>query len=211
MPLINQCIAGLYVLTDPAIEDLDDMLTRVDAALRGGASIIQYRDKSQDQVRRRREASAIHALCQRYGAKFIVNDDIELAIGVGADGVHLGRDDVDPGLARARLGPTPIIGVSCYNSLELAEQAAAAGADYIAFGSFYPSAIKPDAVQASLELLQEARQQLPLPIVAIGGIDAGNAGSLIEAGADAIAVVSSVFLAEDPYSSAKQLARIFHP
>lgn len=205
MPRNSQRIAGLYVLTDPAAGDMEDMLSRVEAALRGGASMIQYRDKSSDRIQRRREAAAIQELCRRHDALFIVNDDIDLAANIGADGVHLGRDDGSPQLARQALGSTATIGVSCYDSLTLAQQAAAAGADYAAFGSFFPSTTKPEAVPAPISLLQEAKRQLQLPIVAIGGINLSNASLLIEAGADAIAVVSTVFLAENPYDEARKL------
>src|SRR5690606_15015363 len=149
-------IAGLYVLTDPAVGDGEVLLQRVAAVLAGGAALIQYRDKTQDQARRQQEARAIRELCRRYGALFVVNDDVELAAEVDADGVHLGRDDAGVVQARIVLGLARIIGVSCYDSLARAEQAAAAGADYVAFGSMYPSATKPHAVRASLDLLGEA-------------------------------------------------------
>lgn len=210
MPMNRKPIGGLYVLTDTSAGSSKDVLSRVEAVLRGGATMIQYRDKSGDQPRRRQEALAMQALCHRHGAVLIINDDIDLAADIGADGVHLGRDDAKLQHARELLGNTAIIGASCYDSLPLAHQAVAAGADYVAFGSFFPSAIKPEAVSASLELLQEARQQLQVPIVAIGGIDADNAETLLEAGADALAVISAVFLAEDPHAKAQQLARMFH-
>jgi thiamine-phosphate pyrophosphorylase len=211
MSLNSMRIAGLYVLTDPAAGGTEELLSRVDAVLRGGAAMIQYRDKSQDRVRRRHEATAIRDLCHRHAAVCIINDDIELAAEIEADGVHIGRDDAGIALARQTLGSTAIIGVSCYDSLDLAQQAAAAGADYVAFGSFFPSASKPDAVPAPISLLQNAKQQLRLPIVAIGGIGPDNAGRLIEAGADAIAVIGSVFLAEKPYDEARRLAALFKP
>lgn len=209
MSLNSTRIAGLYVLTDSAAGGTEELLSRVDAALRGGAAMIQYRDKSQDRMRREHEAAAVRDLCRRHAAACIVNDDIELAAKIGADGVHIGRDDAGIALARQILGSTAIIGVSCYDSLDLAQQAAAAGADYVAFGSFFPSATKPDAVPAPISLLQNAKQQLRLPIVAIGGIGPDTAGRLIEAGADAIAVIGSVFLAEKPYDEARRLAALF--
>lgn len=202
-------IAGLYVLTDPAAGDREALLQRVAAVLAGGAALIQYRDKTQDQARRQQEARAIRELCRRYGALFIVNDDVELAAEVDADGVHLGRDDAGVAQARAVLGPARVIGVSCYDSLARAEQAAAAGADYVAFGSMYPSATKPHAVRASLGLLGEAKRRQGLPVVAIGGITPDNAAAVIAAGADAVAVVGSVFLATDPEREARRLAALF--
>lgn len=205
----NKRIAGLYVLTDPGAGTTDDLLSRTDAALRGGATMIQYRDKTQDARRRRREAAAILAQCRHHDAIFIVNDDVDLAAEVGADGVHLGRDDASLQQARNQLGPDAIIGVSCYASLAKAKQAEADSASYVAFGSFFPSRIKPAAVRAPINLLQEARRQLHIPIVAIGGIDQNNASALIKAGADAIAVVSAVILAEQPAQEARELARLF--
>jgi thiamine-phosphate pyrophosphorylase len=208
----RKSIAGLYVLTEATAEGSQALLRRVELVLRGGAMIVQYRDKSADHERRRYEASEIGALCRRYRAMFIVNDDVALAAEAAADGVHLGRDDADPREARASLGTGSIIGVSCYDSLQRAEQAAAVGADYVAFGSFYPSPTKPNAVRAPLGLLAEAKRRLSLPVVAIGGITPDNAGGLIEAGADAVAVISSVFLADDPHAQARRLADLFsHP
>src|SRR5690606_4654163 len=202
-------IAGLYVLTDPAAGGGEALLQRVAAVLAGGASLVQYRDKSSDQVRRQQEAGAIRELCGRHEALFIVNDDVALAAAVDADGVHLGRDDAGVAEARAVLGPARIIGVSCYDSLSRAEQAAAAGADYVAFGRVYPSATKPHAVRASLSLFGEAKRRLRLPVVAIGGITPDNAAAVIAAGADAVAVIGSVFLAADPEREAQRLAALF--
>jgi thiamine-phosphate pyrophosphorylase len=181
----------------------------VEAVLRGGAAVVQYRDKSAEPKRRQQEAAAIAALCRHYEALFIVNDDPVLAAAVRADGVHLGQGDMTLPQARRIVGADTLIGVSCYDSLPLAQQAAALGADYVAFGSIYPSATKPQAVRAPLSLLRAARQQLGLPLVAIGGIDADNAAPVIAAGADAIAVISSVFLADDPYAETLRLAALF--
>lgn len=203
----RRSIAGLYVLTDAAAGY--SLLPRVEAVLRGGARLIQYRDKSDDDLLRRRQAQAIAALCRDYGAIFIVNDDVVLAAEAAADGVHLGRDDQDPLLARRELGRDAIIGVSCYDSLTRAEAAAMAGADYIAFGSFYPSSTKPQAVRAPLQLLPDAKRRFAVPVVAIGGITADNAAALIDAGADSLAVVSSVFLAADPEAEARRIAALF--
>lgn len=204
-------LAGLYVLTAELPGEPAALPARVEAVLQGGAALIQYRDKSGSPAQRQQQAAALASLCQRYGALFIVNDDPRLAAAVGADGVHLGQDDMSVAEARRLVGPQAIIGVSCYASLELARQAAAAGADYIAFGSLYPSATKPQAVRAPLALLSAAKQQLQLPVVAIGGIDASNAAPVIAAGADAVAVISSVFLADDPRREAQRLAALFTP
>ncbi|UOG93029.1 MAG: thiamine phosphate synthase [Candidatus Thiothrix sulfatifontis] len=182
---------GLYVITDGSTGDT--LLSKVEQALHGGAAIVQYRDKTTDQARREQEAAALHSICQQHHALFIINDDVALAKAVQADGVHVGRDDSALTAAREALGTAAIIGVSCYNQLELALSAAEQGADYIAFGSFFPSPTKPNAPRATLELLQEARQQLTLPICAIGGITLDNASDLLANGADMLAVITDVF------------------
>lgn len=197
--------SGLYAITDGPRTDLIDAVA---AALRGGAALIQYRDKSDDAMRRHAEAGALVRLCAVHGAPLIVNDDVELAAACEAAGVHLGEDDADVAHARAVLGPQALVGVSCYDSLERARTAAAAGADYLAFGAFYPSPTKPRARRASLELLHAARP-LGLPLVAIGGITPDNAKPLIEAGANFVAVVSGVFAAADPEAAARTYAQAF--
>ncbi|WGZ95045.1 MAG: thiamine phosphate synthase [Candidatus Thiothrix putei] len=182
---------GLYVITDGSTGDA--LLSKVEQALRGGAAIVQYRDKTTDQVWREQEATALRSLCRDHHALFIINDDVALAKSVQADGVHVGRDDSALSAAREVLGNTAIIGVSCYNQLQLALNAAEQGADYIAFGSFFPSPTKPNAPRATLELLHQARQQLTLPICAIGGITLDNAPDLLANGADMLAVITDVF------------------
>lgn len=204
-------IAGLYVLTAELPGQSEALLERVEEVLRGGARTIQYRDKTSSPQQRRQEASAIAKLCRQNEALFLINDDPELALAVSADGVHLGQDDMTLAQARAILGAQAIIGISCYDSLALAQQAAVAGADYIAFGSVYPSATKPTAVRAPLSLFSAAKQQVQLPLVAIGGISAANASAVIAAGADAVAVISNVFLADSPYAAAREIADLFLP
>jgi thiamine-phosphate pyrophosphorylase len=200
---------GLYVLTDSTLIPDDKLVPAVAAAIHGGAVMVQYRDKSGDTDKRRWEAQDLANLCRPLGVPLIINDDVALAHAVGAAGVHLGRDDGDIAAARATLGPGAIIGVSCYNELELAVAAAAAGADYVAFGSFYPSTVKPGAVRATPELLQRAKQQLTLPIAAIGGITIDNAPPLVEAGADLLAVITDVFARDDIRTAAARLAALF--
>lgn len=200
-------LRGLYAITpEEPREDLADLVTK---ALIGGARLIQYRDKGQDQSRRLSQAQSLRALCQTADALFIVNDDPSLAAASWADGVHLGRDDPDLAEARALMGPEAIIGVSCYNRLDLAHSAQAKGADYVAFGRFYPSGTKPSAVQASLDLLRQARRELHLPLVAIGGITPENAGPLIAAGADLLAVVNGIFAAPDVSAAARAFDHLF--
>jgi thiamine-phosphate pyrophosphorylase len=198
-------IRGLYAITDgPRI----DLLDACAAALQGGASLLQYRDKGSDAARRLHEARALQALCVRHGVPLIVNDDIELAHAVGAAGVHLGEDDAAPAAARARLGSRAIIGASCYDSLERARAFAVAGVDYLAFGAFFPSSTKPAARRATPRLLHDAKA-FGLPLVAIGGIDADNARGLVAAGADAVAVVSALFGARDVRAAARRIAALF--
>lgn len=198
-------LRGLYAISDGPRGDL---LEACAAAFEGGARILQYRDKTCDALRRFDEARALQALCARFDVPLIVNDDVELAAAVGAAGVHLGEDDGDLASARARLGARAIIGVSCYDSLERARHFAAAGADYLAFGAFFPSPTKPHARRATLDLLRDARS-FGKPLVAIGGITIDNAPSLIEAGADGVAVISALFNAQDVRAAAQAFASLF--
>jgi len=196
---------GLYAITDGPRPDL---LAAVKAALRGGVALLQYRDKTADSARRAFEARALRELCARFEIPFIVNDDVELALAAGADGVHLGEDDGDIAAARARLGAGAIIGVSCYDSPARARHLAAAGADYLAFGAFFPSPTKPNARRATPEMLREAKP-LGLPLVAIGGVTPDNARPLIDAGADFLAVISGIFAQADPEAAARRYAAMY--
>lgn len=203
-------LRGLYAITPSALcLEPARLLTAVSAALRGGARLIQYRDKSRDTARRLESARALVALCERHSAKLIVNDDVELAAAVQAHGVHLGLDDAPLSQARLRLGPNRIIGITCQDSLERARAASEGGADYLALGAFFPSRTKPNARRASLELLRAARIDTSLPICAIGGITAENAGPIIDAGADLIAAVEGVFGAFDIEAAARAYSRCF--
>jgi thiamine-phosphate pyrophosphorylase len=200
-------IHGLYAITDGP---RDDLIAACRAALAGGARVLQYRDKTGDGARRRAEALALAALCRDAGVPLIVNDDVELARAVGAAGVHLGSDDATLPHARRHLGASALIGVTCHASLERAREAAAAGADYLAFGAFFPSPTKPDAGPADPEILRAARI-FRLPLVAIGGITADNGARLIKAGADALAVVSAVFAGTDACAAAQRISALFDP
>lgn len=204
---MRKTISGLYAVT-PGLSDPELLAGKVEAALRGGARVVQYRNKAAGERLRHDQAVRIARLCRDAGACFIVNDSIDLARKVAADGVHLGKDDEGVGAARAVLGPGKLIGVSCYNELWRAREAVAQGADYIAFGSFFPSPTKPGAVTADRDLLRAAKE-FSLPIVAIGGITADNAAGLIEAGADAVAVLSAVFDAPDVERAARRIAGLF--
>ncbi len=208
----HPAIHGLYAITDPALIPDRQLLPAAEAALRGGARLLQYRDKTATPAQRRHRASQLQTLCRQYGALFLVNDDPALAADIEADGVHIGQSDGGIARARQRLGPGKIIGVTCHGDLILAEQAAEAGADYVAFGRFFPSRTKPQAPPADSAILQQARKQLAIPLVAIGGIDAENGGRLLEQGADALAVIHALFSSPAPEhveQAARRLAALF--
>jgi thiamine-phosphate pyrophosphorylase len=204
---MNTSLRGLYAIT----HGRPDIIAAVEAAIRGGARLVQYRDKSADPGRRRSEARALLELCHGHGVPLIVNDDVVLAAEVGADGVHLGKDDGRVQDARVQLGPRVLIGVSCYDSLERALQAAHDGADYVAFGSFFASGSKPTAVRAPFALLTEARQKLSIPLCAIGGVTPDNGASLVAAGADMLAVIQGLFNADDVTVAARDYSKLFRP
>ena len=188
-------LRGLYAITDSQLL-AGRFLSHVEAALEGGVRLLQYRDKSSDQAQRLREAEALKALCERYAAELIINDDAELAARLGV-GLHLGQTDGPLTPARALLGRSAIIGSTCHAQLDLAAQAAAEGASYVAFGRFFNSVTKPGAPAASLELLEQARAQVKLPIAVIGGITLDNAAPLVAHGADLLAVIHGLFCADD--------------
>ena len=204
-------LRGLYAITDNRLTPAGSILEMVKEALAGGARIIQLRDKFSSDDQLIDLAKELRRLCHRYGAIFLINDRVELARLVKADGVHLGKDDAAYEEARQVLGKEVIIGISCYNEFERAIAAAEAGADYVAFGSFFPSPTKPDAVRANKELLKKAKANINVPICAIGGITSSNAAELIEAGADMIAVISDLWKAPDVRLKAKQFSSIFGP
>lgn len=185
---------GLYAITDSQLLADGRLLPWCEAALRGGTKLLQYRDKSRDHQRRYREASQLQELCQRYAARLIINDDLQLALRLGCD-LHLGQEDGSLAAARQQLGNTAIIGATCHHQLQLAEQAVAASASYVAFGRFFSSQTKPGAALADISLLTAAAK-LPIPVVAIGGITLDNAAPLIAAGADMIAVIYALFAAD---------------
>jgi len=205
--VVQQPISGLYAIA-PEEPDTAELLRRVRLALRGGVRVLQYRNKLGNTALRLEQAKALRALTREYGVPLIINDDAALAGQVDAEGVHLGSEDGSVVAARAVLGSGKIIGVSCYNRLNLAHQAASQGADYVAFGAFFASTTKPDAQGATLELLRQARNEIKLPLVAIGGITIENGASVLAAGADALAVISALFDAEDILSAAQRLANL---
>ena len=202
-------LSGLYVITDASLQSPEKLSAHVEQALQGGARLVQYRDKSGNRPLQLKQSKQLVQLCNQYNVPLIVNDNIELAKEIGAVGVHLGRDDCSLLDARQQLGEQAIIGVSCYNEWQRALSAIENGADYIAFGSFFASETKPEATTASIKLLQRAKQELQIPVVAIGGITPDNALSLINAGASMLAVIRGVFTVPDIKNVAQQYAALF--
>ena len=203
-----KAISGLYAVT-PDSPDTGALVRMTEAAVAGGARFVQYRNKLADHPLRHVQATALQQVCRRRGAALIVNDHVELALEIGAEGVHVGQDDDAIAHARGRLGPSAIIGASCYDDLQRARSAQSEGADYVAFGSFFPSTVKPGAVRAPLTLLGEANREIKLPIVAIGGITLSNAAQLVAAGANAIAVISALFATPDVEAAAREFSALF--
>ena len=199
---------GIYAITFETA-DTGHLLTQIEAALIGGVAAVQYRDKSADVARRHEQASELVSLCHQFGVPLIINDDLRLADLCEADGVHLGRDDGSLREARIILGKNKLIGASCYQSLDLALAAQAAGANYVAFGSFFSSPTKPAAERVDVALLHAATPVIHLPVVAIGGITLANAPQLLDAGADSLAVLSALFDAADIRAAAHDLNRLF--
>ena len=200
-------LEGLYAVT-PDWPDTARLLAATEAILRGGCRLVQFRHKTADPSRRDEQAGALRRLTAMYGAALIINDDIDLALAAGADGVHLGQDDGDLAAARGRLGSARLLGASCYQDLDRARSAVAAGADYIAFGSFFPSPTKPGAGRAGLHLLAEA-SALGVPVAAIGGITRQNAGALLQAGTNMLAVISDLYAAADPEQASREFSLLF--
>ncbi len=199
---------GLYAVT-PDEPDIGLLARKVRKALAGGARILQYRNKSANAALRREQGAALLALCREARIPLVINDDLDLARELRADGLHLGREDISIAAARAQLGKGRLLGASCYDRLELALAAREGGADYVAFGSAFRSATKPGAPRAPLSLYREAKARLGLPVVAIGGITTENAHTVIEAGADAVAVISALFDAPDIEAAARSFSRLF--
>lgn len=201
-------ISGLYAVT-PDTDDTSGLLARVETALAGGAHLLQYRNKTAGAALRLIQGRALLALCWEYQVPLIINDHLDLALALDADGLHLGSDDGSLRQARDKLGSGKILGASCYNQIESALDAERSGVDYVAFGSFFPSGVKPGAVRAPLDLLNDAKRRIKLPLVAIGGITLDNAPQLVGAGADSVAVISALFDAPDVRLAAQRLSKLF--
>lgn len=201
---------GLYLVT-PDWDDTERLVTVSRAAIEGGATVLQYRHKTASPALRLEQAGALRPLTRELGCFFIVNDDLDLALAVAADGLHAGRDDGDVRALKAVSNGRLAIGVSCYNDFDRARAAHAAGADYVAFGAMYASPTKPHAPSAPVELISRARRELGARVACIGGITADNAAALVEAGADWVAVISDIYQAADPRAQAERIARLFQP
>lgn len=202
-------LAGLYAVTDEHLIPEEKFKQAVEAALQGGAKIIQYRDKSDDENKRFQQADILCDLCRQYKAISIINDDIALTKAVNADGIHLGRDDISITEARRSLGKEAIIGISCYNDLQLASDAEKHTASYVAFGAMFSSPTKPGAITSDPHIITAAKQQLSIPVCAIGGITEQNIQQLVQQGADMTAVISSLFSSKDIKGSADTLSQYF--
>ena len=201
-------IHGLYAIT-PDIADTDLLLAKIEAALQGGINMLQYRNKTANHKLQAQQARELLPICRRYNVPLIINDSVKLCLTLDADGVHLGADDGNLAEVRARLGPSKILGASCYNRFDLALQAQKAGASYVAFGACFSSSTKPNAPVAGLDLFTRAKTELAVPCVAIGGITLENAAKLIESGADAIAVIGALFNAADIAKTSQQFTQMF--
>lgn len=199
---------GLYLVT-PDWDDTQKMLAATEAGLRGGAALVQYRHKTADAALRREQATALQLLCRRYGRPFIVNDFIELCMELDADGVHVGGTDTAVAQVRAAVGPKKIVGASCYGSMQLARDAWQAGASYVAFGGFYPSRVKKYEVTTPPFIVSQAKAEIPLPNVVIGGMTHENAAPLVAHGADMVAAISSVYMTDDPEAAARAFVALF--
>lgn len=200
---------GLYIVT-PDWDDTARLLEVSEQALQGGAALLQYRHKTADAALRQEQAEALLALCRRYQRPFIINDHVELCLALDADGIHVGGTDASVAAVRAQVGPDKIVGASCYGDLELAHAAQRAGASYVAFGGFYPSRVKKYPVTTPVDIITRSHAEIALPNVVIGGMTQENAVPLIAAGADMVAAISSIYLADDPVAAAASFTALFN-
>lgn len=199
---------GLYIVT-PDWDDTEALLRSTEAALRGGAVMVQYRHKTASPEQRKTQAQALLALCRRYQRPLIINDHVQLAIDLDADGIHVGGTDASVAQARAAVGPGKIVGASCYGDLELARKAHREGASHVAFGGFYPSRVKKYEVTTAHDIVARSKAEIPLPVVVIGGMTVENSASLVAAGADMVAAISSVYMAAEPEQAARQFTALW--
>jgi thiamine-phosphate pyrophosphorylase len=199
---------GLYIVT-PDWDDTQKMLRVTEEAIRGGATLVQYRHKTASPELRREQAEPLLALCRRFGVPFIVNDFVDVCLALDADGVHVGGTDAPIAEVRAAVGPDKIVGASCYGDMELARKAHKAGASYVAFGGFYPSRVKKYEVATTAEIVAQSKAEIPLPVVVIGGMTQENSAPLVAQGADMVAAISSVYTVPDPQAAAAEFVALF--
>ena len=204
-----KALRGLYIVT-PDWDDTDKLLDITEKALKGGAALVQYRHKTAGAEQRLEQAKALQALCRRYDVPFIINDYVDLCLELDVDGIHVGGTDESVAAVRAKVGPGKIVGASCYGEMDLVRQATKEGADYVAFGGFYPSRIKKYEVTTPVSIVGEAKKELPdVPSCAIGGITLENAVPLVKQGVDMISVISSVYMVDDPEAAARSFADMY--
>ena len=201
-------LRGLYLVT-PDWDDTARLLAATEAALAGGAALVQYRHKTAAPALRVEQGAALLALCRRYGRPLIINDHLDLCRALDADGVHLGGTDTSVAQARFILGPSKIVGASCYGELALAHAAQQDGASYVAFGGFYPSPVKKYSFVTSPDIIDAWRAASALPLVVIGGMTPANAEPLVARGAHMVAAITSVAGDPDPASAARRFTRLF--
>jgi thiamine-phosphate pyrophosphorylase len=199
---------GLYIVT-PDWDDTELLLVKTELALKGGATLVQYRHKTADAALRREQAGALLQLCRRHATPFVINDHVDLCVELDADGIHVGGTDASVGAVRAQVGADKIVGASCYGTLQLARDAARAGATYVAFGGFYPSRVKKYDFRTAVEIVSQSKQEIALPVVVIGGMTQDNCLPLIAQGSDMVAAISSVYQDSDTESAARRFASLF--
>jgi len=202
-------LSGLYLVT-PDWDDTAQLLACSEQALKSGATILQYRHKTADAAQRLQQARALQELCQRHGCLFIINDHVELFLELDADGIHVGGTDASVAEVRKAVGPDKIVGASCYGDLQLAHQSHKEGASYVAFGGFYPSRIKKYPVTTPFGIVTQSKQEIPLPVVVIGGMTVENCQPLLGAGSDMVAAISSVYMQPDPELAARRFVALFN-
>lgn len=205
--LNTNSLHGLYAITDPELMT-EDFIVKAEQAILGGIKLLQYRNKTASLEQQEKQALALSTLCKKNNVLFIINDNVDLAIKVNADGVHLGQTDTNIDIARKQLGKNKIIGITCNNQIELAEKAQTQGADYVAFGRFFNSQTKPSAPQAEMSLLNSARKSITIPIVAIGGITPDTAPQLLNEGANMLAVIHGIFGQSDILNATQKFVEI---
>ena len=205
---MNTKLNGLYIVT-PDWDDTEKLLANSELALKGGARILQYRHKSADAQLRKMQAHSLQRLCKKYHCLFLINDHVDLCVELDADGIHVGGMDDSVEQVRASVGPDKIVGASCYGDMQLAHLAQRQGASYVAFGGFYPSRIKKYPVTTSIDIVAQFKKEVALPCVVIGGMTLDNSTPLIERGTDMVAVISGVYMAENPEQAAREFCQLF--